>query len=238
MGYKLAEPASFEENILSDKRLSTSREGNLEPLGAPNHEERSCSISFTSFCLIQACLISLYIFFATVVMSDLGNRPSGNSQHEISTYCKSRHHGPFQTSVIKLTRLSAPARNTVQYELKFFDMAGRSAYAGEPSPELDTAWHELLKRSLNPPSPPNRNSANHSSADSPIRIAASELARANRSNGVELSDEEGGYWGMLSVYHQLHCIGSAHLGPRIENNWLIEGVETVEMGIISVVLRA
>lgn len=58
-------------------------------------------------------------------------------------------------------------------------------YRGEPRPELDKAWAELLEHNN-------------------IRLSDDELKRMIRT-ALELSDGSG-YVGQLSAYHHLHCL--------------------------------
>ncbi|KAK3994930.1 hypothetical protein QBC44DRAFT_261069 [Cladorrhinum sp. PSN332] len=58
-------------------------------------------------------------------------------------------------------------------------------FLGQPRPEMDEAWHELLDGTL-------------------IRYTASELQKANSATSVQ--HKHGGYVGGLGVSHSLHCI--------------------------------
>ncbi|CZR53973.1 uncharacterized protein PAC_03856 [Phialocephala subalpina] len=60
------------------------------------------------------------------------------------------------------------------------------AIIGEFRPEMDEAWHELLKYSN-------------------IRVSAEDLKAINRTS-VKLSDGSGMYMSELNVHHQLHCL--------------------------------
>ena len=66
------------------------------------------------------------------------------------------------------------------------DIAALNPFRGPPRPELDNAWHDLVKNSN-------------------IRVTADELRRINRTS-VQLSDGSGEYMAELNVYHQLHCL--------------------------------
>lgn len=61
-------------------------------------------------------------------------------------------------------------------------------YRGDPRPELDKAWRDLLE---------NNN----------IRISKEELVKMNKT-ALELYDGSG-YYGQMSVYHHLHCLVSS-----------------------------
>lgn len=82
---------------------------------------------------------------------------------------------------------SAPASRAVKYHKVSYDgkLDGSSQFRGEPRPELDKAWHDLLE---------NNN----------IRISKDELQKMNRT-AIELYDGSG-YFGQLSAYHHLHCL--------------------------------
>lgn len=58
---------------------------------------------------------------------------------------------------------------------------------GEPRPELDQAWHDLLEGTL-------------------IRFSEDELFRSNNATSVRL--EGGDYAGGLGISHSLHCLVS------------------------------
>jgi hypothetical protein len=58
---------------------------------------------------------------------------------------------------------------------------------GEPRPELDKAWHDLLQGTM-------------------IRLTKEELLLAN--NATSLSHKDGGYVGGFGVSHSLHCLVS------------------------------
>lgn len=91
-------------------------------------------------------------------------------------------------NTLKQLTMTAPARQSVRYEKVLFggDLAEKNPYRGEPRPELDEAWHELLRYSN-------------------IRVSADDLRRINRTS-VQLSDGSGSYGAQLDVYHQLHCL--------------------------------
>ncbi|SPQ23412.1 1bc153c3-b1e0-449e-8bc9-2e29dcdb6895 [Thermothielavioides terrestris] len=66
-----------------------------------------------------------------------------------------------------------------------------SIYVGQPNPALDAAWKKLL-------------------ANSNIRVTEAEMEAipGRRSQAIPLPD--GGYYGSLNVYHNLHCIKRLH----------------------------
>ncbi|KAH8591508.1 hypothetical protein B0O99DRAFT_550499 [Bisporella sp. PMI_857] len=85
--------------------------------------------------------------------------------------------------------LDSPAKLAgTETHLEVFDIMGppHGIYTGEPRPELDKAWRDLLQYNN-------------------IRISDEWIHRWERENeAVKLPD--GGYLGMLSVMHELHCI--------------------------------
>jgi hypothetical protein len=61
----------------------------------------------------------------------------------------------------------------------------QNVFKGLPRPELDKAWQELL-------------------APANIQVSAEILAKANKTS-IALEDGSG-YYAILDVYHQLHCL--------------------------------
>ncbi|KAJ6441506.1 Peroxisomal hydratase-dehydrogenase-epimerase [Purpureocillium lavendulum] len=95
----------------------------------------------------------------------------------------------FYMDEIWQAMIDTPA-NTVgeQTHLEIFPIQGppHGIYTGEPRPEVDNAWRELLKYNN-------------------IRVSDAWVHRWGREHeAVKLPD--GGYLGMLSVFHELHCI--------------------------------
>ncbi|KAF8864295.1 hypothetical protein BDZ45DRAFT_737301 [Acephala macrosclerotiorum] len=84
--------------------------------------------------------------------------------------------------------IHSPANEALKPEKILFDddIAKWNPYRGEPRPEMDEAWHELLKYSN-------------------IRVSAEDLKAIDRTS-VRLSDGSGMYMSELNVYHQLHCL--------------------------------
>ncbi|KAI1874558.1 hypothetical protein JX265_004766 [Neoarthrinium moseri] len=80
----------------------------------------------------------------------------------------------------------SPAEEVIEYEDRrleaFLDM---TPFAGEPSPQIDAAWSELME-GIN------------------IKIRPEEMSRLEMSS-VGFRDGSG-YVGTLSVYHELHCV--------------------------------
>ncbi|KXG51447.1 uncharacterized protein PGRI_094590 [Penicillium griseofulvum] len=81
----------------------------------------------------------------------------------------------------------APANGILTKEEKVIDASvlHGNVYKGPPRSELDKAWQELLFH------------AN-------IRVSGEELAKSG-GNSVPLGDGSG-YYGILDVFHQLHCL--------------------------------
>lgn len=80
----------------------------------------------------------------------------------------------------------SPAESAIAYMTKTVDgLATDSIFAGDPSPELDHAWHNLLTN-IN------------------LRLSTEEMQRLNQTS-LELSNGSG-YLGTLGVYHELHCL--------------------------------
>lgn len=81
----------------------------------------------------------------------------------------------------------SPVSKAVKYQKMSYDgkLDGISPFRGEPRPELDKAWHDLLE---------NNN----------IRLSKDELQKMNRT-ALELYDGSG-FFGQLSAYHHLHCL--------------------------------
>lgn len=69
-------------------------------------------------------------------------------------------------------------------------------YHGEPRPELDKAWADLLEHNN-------------------IRLTEDELKRLNRT-ALKLSDGSG-YFGQLGAYHHLHCLVRDALDPFVNS---------------------
>ncbi|ROW01493.1 hypothetical protein VSDG_02060 [Cytospora chrysosperma] len=81
-------------------------------------------------------------------------------------------------------RKDAFAGLVVEYEFKKYDFFPNSSYIGEPGPENEKAWHDLMDSMA-------------------IRVTAEELAVHNQQS-VPLPD--GGYLAWLGVFHELHCV--------------------------------
>ncbi|PVH87710.1 hypothetical protein DL98DRAFT_581719 [Cadophora sp. DSE1049] len=73
-------------------------------------------------------------------------------------------------------------------------------YAGEPSDELDTAWHKLMRY------------AN-------IAIPEQEIRRLDRLDESVRFTDGSGYFGQMTVYHHLHCIQRIHKFLHVDHYW-------------------
>lgn len=86
--------------------------------------------------------------------------------------------------------IAGPLRNLdLQYETKsFMNLFDENRYTGDPSPNVDSAWENILRRMH-------------------IRVTTAELAHRNQTS-ISLP-EGGGHLAWLEVFHELHCIVSA-----------------------------
>lgn len=72
----------------------------------------------------------------------------------------------------------------VDYEFRKFEFFPNSTFAGEPRPESEEAWHQLMSKMA-------------------VRVTSEELAVHNQTS---VSLPNGGYLAWLGVFHQLHCV--------------------------------
>lgn len=99
----------------------------------------------------------------------------------------------------------------IEYETKAVDgLATDSVFAGEPTPQLDAAWHNLLARMG--PSFSLLLSLRLINADINIRLSSTEMQRLNQTS-LALSDGSG-HLGTLGVYHELHCLVSMNVSRK------------------------
>lgn len=83
-------------------------------------------------------------------------------------------------------QLPLSARSSLHQEIRYFPTALRNnAFTGEPRPELDLAWHNLL-------------------ANDNIRVLSSEVANLNLTS-IEIADGSG-MTAQLGIFHALHCL--------------------------------
>jgi hypothetical protein len=80
-----------------------------------------------------------------------------------------------------------------------------SEYFSKPGPELDEAWRKLLKRKQISYETSER--FLNTTPDQTIRLSDTEFERLGRKDGIKLPG--GGNFGMLMVYHNLHCLVNA-----------------------------
>lgn len=106
-------------------------------------------------------------------------------------YCKHKQiNRNMADRYIVADRVIAPA--PVRYVNRWImDDPESSRFSGEPRPELDQAWHEMLDGTL-------------------IRFSEEELLQAN--NATSVRSKDGGYIGSIGVSHSLHCLVSSALG--------------------------
>ncbi|KAL9107050.1 MAG: hypothetical protein Q9227_007996 [Pyrenula ochraceoflavens] len=98
-----------------------------------------------------------------------------------------------------------PARSALRYkveELPWGHVAG--PYTGEPRPEVDRAWSNLLK--CEAPSSMLVNSLIDGFIATLVKISKEELVKMNRAS-IPLRDGTG-YVGYLESNHMLHCVVS------------------------------
>lgn len=107
---------------------------------------------------------------------------------------------------IQLNDFKAPAESAIAYMTKPVDgLATDSIFGGDPTPELDHAWHVLMAST-------NRarlsfGTEYHLQAhelDINLRLSPEEMRRLNQTS-LAFSDGSG-YLGTLGVYHELHCV--------------------------------
>ena len=99
----------------------------------------------------------------------------------------------------KLTSRIAPARPAIQMERRTLhnSVNASNPYKGPPSPELDLAWHNLLRRKFLRHVRQKPRGADLF-PDSNIRLSAQELREMGRTS-VELADDSGDYIGALGM---------------------------------------
>ncbi|KAI0878355.1 hypothetical protein GGS24DRAFT_518143 [Hypoxylon argillaceum] len=102
------------------------------------------------------------------------------------------------------TRLTlTPAQSVVQYIVQD-SMLHSSPFTGEPRPEVDQAWSQLLRSSM-------------------IRISEEELKRMNKTS-IRLRDGSG-YVGYLEAIHMLHCVKRMYQSRHPEHYVELQGTE-------------
>lgn len=127
------------------------------------------------------------------------------------TYCETHHQQAIYAPRL-VNKSAAPAAGAIEYMTKAVDgLAPDSIYAGDPTPELDDAWHKLLA-STRPANPLYARLIKKLTPwpDINLRITPEEMSRLNQTS-LALADGSG-YLGTLGVYHELHCIVRSPLG--------------------------
>jgi len=120
------------------------------------------------------------------------------------TYCKP-HHQQAIYAQRPTNNSAAPAAGAIEYMTKAVDgLATDSIYAGDPTPELDGAWHKLLASTASHQLPTQTPQKLTPRPDINLRIYPDEMSRLNQTS-LALADGSG-YLGTLGVYHELHCI--------------------------------
>lgn len=136
----------------------------------------------------RSILIHGALIFLYTVVSMMVMRT--NTADELSS------HGWLSVTLRRLAIdiiLAAIRGMTIEYRPQLFQNLSNNPFAGPPSPAIDEAWAELL-------------------APMNIRASKAELDR-NDQTSVALPDG-GGYLAWLGVFHELHCIASAHSKER------------------------
>lgn len=98
-----------------------------------------------NLCVLQLSLLILDLSFwfsdDTSLGTSLHGRPESSDFEE--AFCKS--HQSDESSNITDMRNTAPTRSAVQYNVEVLDF-GPTPFTGEPRPQLDQAWSNILRR--------------------------------------------------------------------------------------------
>ncbi|KAK0609935.1 hypothetical protein B0T17DRAFT_629454 [Bombardia bombarda] len=78
----------------------------------------------------------------------------------------------------------SPARSAIEYSVEVLGYEN-SPFTGEPRPELDEAWSDLLRSTM-------------------VKISNEEMERMNKTS-ITMKDGSG-YLGYLEAHHMLHCV--------------------------------
>ncbi|KAK3688837.1 hypothetical protein B0T22DRAFT_162549 [Podospora appendiculata] len=100
------------------------------------------------------------------------------------------HQAHQEPSNCARTRLTySPADSVIRYEKKrlWRDIEGPNPFIGQPRPELDQAWREII-------------------APITIKVSGDELARFSEGDSSIAFKDGSGYLAEMGVYHELHCI--------------------------------
>ncbi|KAB8298645.1 hypothetical protein EYC80_000824 [Monilinia laxa] len=157
----LYKDGSSNEDIFTSERLLESKDNESLGFDARPRNNKRRSITWA--------IVAHSFIFATYTVALLAS----------SRFLKLRAGPP--------TLVYTPAAEALQYEKTFYNgtLFTEGLYKGDPRPELDLAWHNLVK---------NNN----------LRISNEELDKLGRT-ALPLADDSG-YYGQLNVYHHLHCL--------------------------------
>lgn len=131
-------------------------------------------------------IVHLIIFCAyTIAFLAYSKSVQGENCHKSLIYCK---QNPSCMTDQRANSGQAPVREAVKWErvTSKNELEEKNPYKGPPRPELDDAWHDLLK---------------HSS----IRVSKEDLRKINRTS-IKLADGSGKYMAEINAYHHLHCL--------------------------------
>jgi hypothetical protein len=106
-------------------------------------------------------------------------------------------------------RNTVPPQDAFTYEERSFPTSMESPYTGDPSPESEAAWHELVK-SMSLSS--GEVGLAHCLLDDNIWVPNS-LFRESGQRSVEIADSENSI-AQLSVFHALHCLVPNSVRPQ------------------------
>lgn len=109
-------------------------------------------------------------------------------------YCKSAEETLMPAQFTNQKTAPAPLKFVNRYLTSDPDTP---KFMGEPRPEMDQAWHELLEATM-------------------IRFSDEELILSN--NATSVKHKDGGYVGGLGISHSLHCLVRTHLLPEMSTS--------------------
>jgi len=149
------------------------------------HYDNIESIWRRRFYILLAVALSIFslIFTASVLVFGTSSCPPPKPGAEIP-YCESL----IVVNAMKIPTDKQPAPAPVTYVNKWLKGdIDTPKFVGQPRPEMDEAWHDLLSGTA-------------------IRFSEEELKLANNATSIEHKD--GGYVGGLGISHSLHCVVS------------------------------
>jgi hypothetical protein len=107
--------------------------------------------------------------------------------------------------------LKAPAGEAIEWKYTSFhlrDFYENNPFVGDPRPEHDAAWGELLKsKSIVPEGFMNRKLKYF--LDMNVRFTEDEMQKINLTS-ISLKDGSG-YVGTFTAYHDIHCVVGSYL---------------------------